>query len=82
MQSEDTILLESMLRTVSDLGMESIVEGVETPEQARVCATAGASGWQGWLYARAQPVDELFDLLLRNKEAEPAPSSLMGLERK
>ena len=75
-QSEDTLLLESMLRTANDLGMDSIVEGVETKEQARLCASAGASAWQGWLFAKAQPIDQVFDLILKHKELPKAPIQL------
>lgn len=75
-QSEDTLLLESMLRTANDLGMDSIVEGVETKDQARLCVSAGATSWQGWLFSKALPVDEIFDLLLKYKEDAAAPIQL------
>ena len=65
-----------MLRTANDLGMDSIVEGVETKEQARLCASAGASAWQGWLFAKAQPIDQVFDLILKHKELPKAPIQL------
>ena len=75
-QSEDTLLLESMLRTANDLGMDSIVEGVETKDQARLCVSAGATSWQGWLFSKALPIDELFNLLLDYKKDLATPVQL------
>ncbi len=69
-QSGDSLLIESMLRTVSDLGMESVVEGVETQDQFEMVVAAGARRIQGWYFAKAKPLDETFDFLLERRVAE------------
>lgn len=54
---------ETLVRVVRDLathfGMTTVAEGVETQEQATFLRELGCSQLQGWLYARAMPVDDL-----------------------
>lgn len=55
------------------LGLEVLAEGVETPAQAQFLVEHGCDTLQGWLFARAVPVDEA-TRLLRSGEIRPAPA--------
>ena len=47
------------------LGIETVAEGVETPEHARAAREAGCHALQGYLYARPLNVDEATSWLAR-----------------
>ena len=48
-------LLGSMIRMAHDLGMEAVVEGVETEEQFKLVKRLGADTAQGFLFYRPMP---------------------------
>ena len=58
-----TPLLRLVIELGQKLGMTVLVEGLETEEQARAVAMAGARTGQGWLFAKAVPPAELPPLL-------------------
>ncbi len=45
------------------LGLQVVAEGVETPEELAVVKELGCDAVQGWLFARAMPLDEVRELL-------------------
>jgi diguanylate cyclase (GGDEF)-like protein len=49
----------TILGLARNLGLRTVAEGVETPEQARTLAALGCDSAQGWYFARAMPIDEL-----------------------
>ncbi|OYQ36687.1 hypothetical protein CHU95_03750 [Niveispirillum lacus] len=49
------------------LGKDLVAEGVETVEQSRRLVELGCEAGQGWLYARAMPVDALMAFIERNR---------------
>lgn len=49
----------TIVQLAAGLGLEVVFEGVSTPQQEALVRGLGAQYVQGWLYARAMPVDEL-----------------------
>lgn len=60
--SEDDIrsrrVLESVIDLARDLGISTVCEGIETPEQARLLHDLGCEIAQGYLFARPMPLEE------------------------
>jgi EAL domain-containing protein (putative c-di-GMP-specific phosphodiesterase class I) len=54
-------VVESTITLAHDLGLKVIAEGVETEEQLQLLSDLGCDYAQGWLIARAMPVDQLVD---------------------
>ena len=50
----------------NELGLTSIAEGIETPEQEAAMMSMGCTEAQGFLFAKPMPLDELSELLLNN----------------
>jgi len=60
-------IAEMVIELGRTLGMRVLAEGVETSEQAQRLRTLGCEEAQGWLYAKAMPLDEL-TAWLRHRE--------------
>jgi diguanylate cyclase (GGDEF)-like protein len=56
--SQDRAIVASVLGMTQQLGMFSIVEGVETQAQADTVRELGCTYMQGWLYGKPLPADE------------------------
>jgi diguanylate cyclase (GGDEF)-like protein len=52
-------IVRSVINLARDLGLEVVAEGVETTEQARLLGELGCDHAQGYLWARAMPIDAL-----------------------
>ncbi|ESA36734.1 diguanylate phosphodiesterase [Leptolyngbya sp. Heron Island J] len=57
------VLLESMLALAHGLGMETVVEGIETLEQLTVLQQAGCDIGQGYLFGKPLPFAQIQQLL-------------------
>jgi EAL domain-containing protein (putative c-di-GMP-specific phosphodiesterase class I) len=53
---DDAAIVGAILGLADRLGLDTIAEGVETPEQARQLVGMGCCGVQGYLYSRPLPV--------------------------
>jgi EAL domain-containing protein (putative c-di-GMP-specific phosphodiesterase class I) len=51
----DRAIVDAIIRMASSLGMRTVAEGVETPEQLAFLRERGCHAMQGWLLAR--PLD-------------------------
>jgi sensor c-di-GMP phosphodiesterase-like protein len=74
-------ILPQILTMADTLGLRVIVEGIETPQQARYFANASQTVYaQGWLFGRPVPADA-FLRLLKSKDPDDDMSlrSLDGL---
>ncbi|MDY7102719.1 MAG: EAL domain-containing protein [Actinomycetota bacterium] len=56
-------LIRSIVEISRGLGMTTIAEGVELPEQARILRELGVVHAQGYLYARPAPVEAIVDVV-------------------
>jgi EAL domain-containing protein (putative c-di-GMP-specific phosphodiesterase class I) len=54
-ENEDAIIVETVIRMASSLGLEVVAEGVENEEQVRILRSYGCHYLQGYLYG--QPAD-------------------------
>ena len=52
-------IVRSVINLAADLGLDVVAEGVETTEQARLLGELGCNYAQGYLWARAMPIDSL-----------------------
>lgn len=60
-------LIRAVVVLAHTLGLQVVVEGIESAEQEQVALEAGCDGFQGYRYGRAVPAEELETLpLLRN----------------
>jgi diguanylate cyclase (GGDEF)-like protein len=69
-----TAIIRSVVTLAKDLGLEVVAEGVETPDQAQVLAELGCQFAQGYLWARALPLEDLCERL----QAQRDPTALVG----
>lgn len=64
--SNDAAIVKTIIAMGRSLGLEVIAEGVETEEQKNFLRTHGCEIFQGYLFARPLPLEELEKLLDRN----------------
>jgi diguanylate cyclase (GGDEF)-like protein len=57
--TRDAAIVRRVIALAGDLGLDVVAEGVETPEQARLLVELGCVRAQGYLWAKALPIDEL-----------------------
>lgn len=57
--SSDQTLVAAIVAMARALGMDTVAEGVETPEQAERISRLGCTYAQGYLYSRPLPVEEV-----------------------
>lgn len=55
----DVAIVEAVVKMARALGVATIAEGVEEPEQAQLLKQLGCARAQGYLYSRPLPADEL-----------------------
>lgn len=63
----DTVIVQTIIGMANNLQIESIAEGVETPEQRGFLEAHGCHLYQGYLYSRPLPLAE-FDKLAQGKK--------------
>ena len=61
--SSDQAIVRAIVAMAGVMGMELIAEGVERTDQCDWLREAGVSEAQGWLFAKAMPVDEFLSWL-------------------
>ena len=60
---------ETIMRMAHRLGLATVAEGVDTPEQAQTLERLGCTSAQGFLFARPMPLSALRDWLARRAPA-------------
>lgn len=70
-------LVDAVVAMTDTLGVELVAEGVETEAQRELLLLRGIHAMQGWLYAKAMPLDNLRAFIeLRNAGQPSEPSQL------
>ena len=57
-RNHNNSLIANVVKLAKDFGMTTVIEGVETEEQAAMARESGCDVVQGWLYAKAEPVSD------------------------
>lgn len=65
---KDEIIIKSILLLASDLGLETVAEGVETKEQVDFLNKTSCGRLQGYYFHKPMPADEMGKLLRLNGE--------------
>lgn len=61
-EANTQILLQALVNLTKHLGIKTVAEGVETPEQAQALRALNVDALQGYLYGRPMPRDEFMDM--------------------
>jgi EAL domain-containing protein (putative c-di-GMP-specific phosphodiesterase class I) len=62
---ESSRLIRAILVLAADLGLGTVVEGVEELEQHQLLQEMGCQACQGYYFAKPQPASQLVELLQR-----------------
>lgn len=57
------VILESVIKMAKKLGMQTLIEGVETEKQAEYIKTLGCDYVQGYYYSKPMPTDQMMETL-------------------
>ncbi len=73
--ADDDIFVDAILSLAGKLGLRTVAEGIETPEQVTFLASRGCDEYQGFLFSRpCEP--EAFARVLRERNADGMAESL------
>lgn len=70
-QIESASIVQTIIGLARNLGMQTVAEGVETPQQRDFLRDAGCDLMQGFLFSRAVPATEFLDLVRRHRAKTP-----------
>lgn len=70
-------IVHAIARLASDLGLDVVAEGVESPVEADLLRSCGIGLAQGYLYARPMPLDDLLHFLAVAQERPTAALTLL-----
>jgi diguanylate cyclase (GGDEF)-like protein len=80
-QPRDAAIVAHVVALATDLGIDVIAEGVETPEQAGRLLELGCTRAQGFLWSRAVPLEALEKRLEEQRDFKPAPVVSLATKR-
>lgn len=63
--SDDEVIIQSTLALAKSLGLECVAEGVEDINQVRFLSSLGCSRYQGYLFSKPVPGDDVSPLLTK-----------------
>jgi diguanylate cyclase (GGDEF)-like protein len=69
--AEDTAIVKAVIHMAHALSLDTVAEGVETPEQLTLLRELGCDFAQGYLFSRPQPPDALEELLADGARRRP-----------
>ncbi len=72
-ESEDIVLMRSMVQTIHELGMESVAENIETTDQQDRAVAAGVDYLQGYLFSKPEPLARLVEWMRCQLGRPPLP---------
>jgi len=62
---KNQMVLKRLIQMMRDLGMETIIEGVETAEQVAVLRELGCEVVQGFYYGKPEPEERFYELFMK-----------------
>jgi diguanylate cyclase (GGDEF)-like protein/PAS domain S-box-containing protein len=65
------LIVRAALTMARELGLQTLVEGVETPEQLSLLKEMGCDGYQGYLFSRPLEVEDCARLLASHAQRPP-----------
>jgi diguanylate cyclase (GGDEF)-like protein len=77
--SRDAVIVESIIRLGTSLGLETVAEGVQDSETATRLQQLGCEMAQGFYYARPVAADRIEDLIVRGKRSLSVPNAPQGV---
>jgi diguanylate cyclase (GGDEF)-like protein/PAS domain S-box-containing protein len=82
-QHDARAIVRSIVDLASALGMSTVAEGVEDPEQYELLRRAGCAGVQGFLIARPMVIDQVCEMLeswhlQREPQSDTVPDSIFA----
>ena len=72
---EDAAIVKAVIHMAQALGLDTVAEGVETPEQLAQLRDLGCDLAQGYLFSRPQPAEVIEGFLLDGARLHPASPS-------
>jgi diguanylate cyclase (GGDEF)-like protein len=78
LDASNDLIVAAMIRLAHDLGMTTVAEGVETPDQHRLLGELGCDHCQGFYFARPMAPARLHDLLDHRSAGFPAGGVTVG----
>jgi len=72
------LIVRAALTMARELGLQTLVEGVETAEQLSLLEPMGCDGYQGYLFSRPLEVDDCARLLASQVHPEPLRQTGLG----
>lgn len=71
LQRDETDIVHTILALAKGLGLHTVAEGVEQEAQLERLRELGCDFWQGYLFARPLPAQEIEQLLIQQYEKRP-----------
>lgn len=75
-QSKNLEVVQTIIRLAHSLGMETIAEGIETPQQLDSLKTLGCEYGQGYLFAKPMQPEAIASLLIQAAPVTDNPSTI------
>jgi len=78
----DAVIVTTIIALAKHLGLKTLAEGVETQEQLLFLQAHGCDAYQGYLYSRPRPAEEITQLLARKIGRVTAKTKVKLLRRR
>jgi diguanylate cyclase (GGDEF)-like protein len=77
-EHESRLIVQSLIQMAANLNIKTVAEGIETEGQADLLRQIGCEFGQGFLFAKAMPIDRLIAQVKAVNALHTAPKSMAG----